>query len=245
MLFKTATVFIMVFFWETLPVAPACGSPGYEGHTWKLTQAFAEAIRAQGEQYQLCLLLGLAVILLLGITVFWCRSKMKLNEKDSWYAGTPVESKTKRDWMRLSFEQDLLYMRDKDDRYRKAKIINLSGGGLLFATSEELRQNEELAIVLELSPGEELNLTGRVVRVTENDDGGKKKRFMIGLQFINIKKGEQDKIVGKILQQQQGSVLEEKRKAKGECVLCGMPLPEGDKGVKIYCPKCTVYNEEK
>jgi len=239
-----AAIFLLVVFWGTMLVAPACGSLGYEGYTWKLTQAFAETIRDQEGQNRLYLLLGLVLILLLpGLTVFWYRYQKKLNEEVSWYTNTTIDSKTQREWMRLSFDQDLLYARHKDDKYRRAKVINMSGGGLLFATGEELQQNDELAIILVLSPGEELNLTGRVVRVTENDDSDNKHRFMIGLQFINIKKGEQDKIVRKILQEQQGTVLEERRKAKGECVLCGRPLPEGDIGVKIYCPKCSADNE--
>lgn len=240
-----AAIFVAVVFLGTMPVTPACGSLGYDGYAWKLTQAFGDAMSDMEMQNQRYLWLWLALILLLlGLTAFRYRALRKLNKKSTWNESTVLGSNIQRDWMRLSIEQELLYARDEDDKYKRAKVINMSGGGLLFATGEELQKNDELEIIIDLSPGEELNLRGRVVRVTENSENDNKKHFMIGLQFINIKKGEQDKIVGKILQEQQESVLEEKRKSKGECILCGKPLPEGDKGVKLYCPKCSVYDNE-
>ncbi|MCG9966684.1 PilZ domain-containing protein [Pelotomaculum terephthalicicum JT] len=229
-----------------MPAAPACASPGEEGYAWKLTQAFSKAMNEMTTQNQryLWLWLGL-VLLLMGLLIIRYRAQQKLNEKRYYFDSAVSESSAQRNWMRLSIEQELLYARGEDNKYKRAKVINMSGGGILFATGEELQQNDELEVILELSPGEELNLKGRVVRVTENSDSEKKERFMIGLQFTNIKKGEQDKIVGRILQEQQGSVLEEKRKSKGECILCGKPLPEGDKGVKLYCPKCSAYDDQK
>ncbi|MDF9407944.1 PilZ domain-containing protein [Pelotomaculum isophthalicicum JI] len=240
-----AALFATVVFWGTTPVTPACGSMGYDGYAWKLTQAFGDAMNDMIMQNQQYLWLWLAlIILLLGLIVFRYRTMKRVNNQNIWTAGTAAGSSTQRDWMRLSIEQEVLYAREEDDKYKRAKVINMSGGGLLFATREELQKDDELEIILELSYGEELNLKGRVVRVTEDSGGDDKKQFMIGLQFLNIKKGEQDKIVRKILQEQQESVLEERRKSKGECILCGKPLPEGDKGVKLYCPKCSAYDNE-
>lgn len=235
---------MMLVFWGMLPVAPACGGPGYEGMAWKLSQAFAEAIHDQEERYQRYLLPGLAfVFLLLGIILYWYLAHRKLTERKTWHFTAAGDSNTQRGWMRLSIEQEILFAREEDQKYKRATVINMSGGGLLLATDEEMEKNDELEIILELTPGEELKLTGRVLRVTKNDADDNKNPYMVGLQFMNIKQGEQDKIVKMILQKQQGSVIEEKRKAKGECVLCGRPLPEADIGVNIHCPKCSVYKE--
>lgn len=239
-----AALFAAAVFLGTGPVAPACGSMGYESNAWKLTQAFGDAMNDMVMQNQQYLWLWLAlIILLLGLIAFRYRTMKRVNSQNIRTAGTTAGSSTQRDWMRLSIEQEVLYARAEDNKYKRAKVINMSGGGLLFTTREELQKDDELEIILDLSSGEELNLKGRVVRVTEDSGNDDKKQFMIGVQFLNIKKGEQDKIVGEILREQQESVLEEKRKSKGECILCGKPLPEGDKGVKLYCPKCSAHDD--
>lgn len=245
-------VFFLIVTWGMAPVAPASASLGYEGTAWKLSQAFTRAIRDQEAQFRYYLLPGLAFILFLfGLIIYWYRSHKKLSASVTWNISQAAGSNTQRDWMRLSIEQEILFAREEDEKYKRAKVINMSGGGLLFATGEELEKNDELKIILEIAPGEELKLNGKVVRITKNDDSDNgndnknrnQNRYLIGLQFLNIKKGEQDKIVKRILEKQQDYVIMEKRKAKGECVICGRPLPEADVGVKIYCPKCSVYHE--
>jgi len=224
-----------------------CSAGEYDGHTWELIQAFSGALRNQEERNQNYLLPLLAlVLLLLGTGMFWFRiqkkpgtpGRMRSLDNGAGHSGTYTRPGEKqRAWLRVALNRDMLYAQGENGDFRKGRIINISGGGLLFAAGQKLKQNDELKIVFELSPGKELNLTGRVVRVTEKQDS-EDCRFLIGVEFIKIRSGEQESIVREIFQRQQEIMLEERRKAKGECVLCGKPLPEGSRGVSAYCPKC-------
>jgi len=224
-----------------------CSAGGYGSHAWELTQAFSGAMRDQEMQNRYYLLPALALVLfLLGAGIFWFRAQKKSKTSGRMRASNSSaghdfpaakHGEKQRAWLRASLNRELLYTQGENGDFKKGRVVNIGGGGLLFATSQELEINDELKIIFELTPGKELNLAGRVVRITESRDS-EGYRFLAGVKFIKIRPGEQDSIVREIFQRQQEVVLEEKRKTKGECVLCGKPLPEEDKGVRVYCRKC-------
>ncbi|HUU27074.1 MAG TPA: flagellar brake protein [archaeon] len=78
-------------------------------------------------------------------------------------------------------------------------ILDISAGGLLFSTNEELAKNDLLLLHLSLNPEVNIqDLLGKVVEIDEQKTP--KKSNLIHLQFLNIKSGEQDLIVRMIQQ---------------------------------------------
>lgn len=132
--------------------------------------------------------------------------------------------KQRRAWYRLPVNQYFLYAQDNSDFYERTKAINISGGGLLFATNEKPNKDETLKIYINIAPGKKLILSGKVAWISENPEDDKDNRFLVGIEFIDIKAGERDSIVGKILEKQQALIVESKRKANHECLKCGLPL---------------------
>ena len=221
------------------------GSPDKEGTTtWKLIQSFQGAMQgleSRNQQYWWVYLLLLVMVI--GVVVYLYISQKRLDRRLAalTFAETGLSGDSKRALIRSNVKQELYYASSSDDTYRTAQAINISGGGILFATGEKYQQNDVLKIVLELSPGEVLRLRARVVRITEQIGDSDTEPYMLGVQFINITKSEQDKIVKKIIKAQQGSIIEEKRKQKRECVFCGQPIPDWADEDAMYCPKCMDY----
>lgn len=248
--FVTIAAILLFLIMVMSPVPPSFGST--DNPTWDLIQAFKEALQDQESDNQRNLLPLLAItFLLLGLIIFWVRIQTKYNSggkkglwgiNDTRSADDPGEQR--RSWIRLPVNQYFLYAKDEAERYRKSKIINISGGGLLFATDQEIKQNDKLKINIEITPGKKLNLTGEAVWISANPDDNTNGRFLVGIQFVNIRKGEQDSIIRRILQKQQEIILQEKRKEQSECVMCGKPLPEADKEEnRSLCPRCRATKE--
>ena len=220
------------------------GSTNKEGTTtWKLIQSFQGAmngLESRNQEYWWVYLL--LMMMVIGVVVYLYISQKRLDRRLSAlsYAEIGLSGDSKRELIRSTVKQELYYSRSSGDKYRSAYAVNISGGGILFATSEKFQQNDVLKVVLELSPGEVLRLRARVVRVSEQSGDGVEP-YLLGVQFINITNSDQDKIVKKIIKAQQGSIIEEKRKSKRECVFCGQPIPDWADDDAMYCPKCMDY----
>jgi len=78
-------------------------------------------------------------------------------------------------------------------------VLDISGGGMMMTTEEELSKNDLLIFDLQLNPENVIrDLLGKVVRVEKQLAGEKN---TINIQFLNIKPAEQDLIV-RLVQQQ-------------------------------------------
>ena len=218
--------------------------PNENSTTWKLIQSFQGAmsgLESRNREYWWVYLLLLAMVSVVVVYLYISQKRLDRRISALTFADSGLPDDSKRELIRSTIKQELYYARANNDSYRTAYAINISGGGILFATNEKFQQNDVLKIVLELNPGEVLRLRARVVRITEKSGEGDIEPYMLGVQFINITKSEQDKIVRKIIKAQQGSIVEEKRKQKRECAFCGQPIPDWADDDAIYCPKCMDY----
>ncbi|NLI12211.1 PilZ domain-containing protein [Pelotomaculum propionicicum] len=240
----TASVFLILMA-LMLPAVPSFGDT--DNTAWDLTQAFKETILNQESSNRQVLLPFLALtILLLGLVIFWALAQKrseKQNPKGAWgisdFRPAGSRGEQQRAWIRLPINQYFLYARDETERYKRSRTINISGGGLLFATDQEFKKKDKININIEVSPGKKVNLIGEAVWVSENPSNNACGRFLVGIRFINIRRGDQDYIVRRILKRQQEMIAQERRKSQSECVLCGMPLPEGDREEnRSLCPRC-------
>lgn len=186
-------------------------------------------------------------IVLLVVIIFLLRSQVKSikDRANVWNIdlNDPAggQDSQRRAWLRLPVNQYFLYAQDDSNLYEKTKAINISGGGLLFATDEKPDLKEKLKININVAPGKTLTLNGQVAWVSENHEDNSDSRYMVGIEFVDIKAGEQDSIVSRILQEQQQMIIEEKRKSNNECVKCGVPLSAKDSGQEgngSVCARC-------
>ncbi|MFX4262092.1 PilZ domain-containing protein [Pelotomaculum propionicicum] len=181
---------------------------------------------------------------LLAVIAFLLRNQARLikNKSVIWHINLNEpdgSGRQRRAWFRLPVNQYFLYAQDNSDFYERTKAINISGGGLLFATNEKPNLDEKLKIYINVAPGKKLILNGKVAWISENPEENQGNRFLVGIEFIDIKAGERDSIVGKILEKQQALIVESKRKANHECLTCGLPLPDDDRRAdQSQCSKC-------
>jgi RNA polymerase-binding transcription factor DksA len=238
--------FVIAVFTGTWFAAPAQAGLSTESDGWKMIMSFSNALRDMQDRTEAYRVVYVGLLVLLAVFIGYLYLMQKRIEKNKQVIPTPNEGTSgKRKFMRLAVDQEFFYARALERTYRKAKVINLSGGGILFATAEKFQQNEELKVVMELFPDVVIRLRANVVRVTENNDPNTKQPYVMGLQFKDIKNTDQDRIIKRILKEQQEIVIEEKRKLKNLCVFCGEPLPEEAIGIRTYCPHCVDYETDK
>lgn len=189
----------------TFAVFAWVASPSYSSsdQAWELAKAFAEAIRYQESHYFTYLVIIAAPVLLtLTAIMIYMRNRNSSEDTDS-ADETANDKNQKRAWFRLSLNIDLHYAPAGTEDFRKGKLVDLSGGGLMFSTNQQLKKNDWLELNFELNPETKLDLNGRVARVVEKPGSGEKRSFLIGVEFSNIKRSEQDKIISFLLREQQ------------------------------------------
>jgi len=116
------------------------------------------------------------------------------------------------------------------------RLLDLSAGGLSFYTNEILDIDKKLYMVLDLGKPPILKLSGRVARVQFSPEGVDK-RYMIGVQFVGIRVGEQDRIIKYNLNNQR-IVIEEQKKQEEICPTCSHFLPYNELGETEPCAHC-------
>lgn len=188
-----AAVTFVLFIWT--------GRPSYAGsdQRWEVVKAFAKAIKYQESHYlpYLAAVGILIFIALLLIILYYFRTKGKTGSLFKISV-----SNQKRALFRLSIDLDLYFAPAGTQNFRAGKVVDLSGGGLQFSTDQQLRINNLLKIIFQLSPENKFELTGRIARVAEKP-GESEKKYLVGVEFLDITTSDQDKIIGFLLQEQQ------------------------------------------
>jgi c-di-GMP-binding flagellar brake protein YcgR len=76
-----------------------------------------------------------------------------------------------------------------EDRFNKAILLDLSGGGMKLKISQEVYEDDRLAVYLSLDD-EKLLVKGNIVRVAKDDD-----KFICGLSFFELGYKIREKII--------------------------------------------------
>lgn len=165
--------------------------------------------------------------------------KLETIKPDYAYKGTGDAQK--RQWMRIEAEAAFSFWQIDNqgqimDNEVSEKLLDLSAGGLSFYTDEVLDIDKKIHIQLDLGKPPIIKLTGRVARVQFSPEG-EEKRYMIGIQFLGIRTGEQDRIIKQTLNSQRRVIGEQKRQQE-MCPNCGQPLPYNERGEFDACPDC-------
>lgn len=204
---KLVLILVAAFF--GLVQAPL-SSYGSTNTSWELSKAFGAAIRDQEASKISYFVLFFIIVIIPGVIIIWYITQRRHPDPNEaraqvWLDDNNSFDKTQRAWVRFAFNQDLLFLQGSNDHFQKGKIVNISGSGLLFATDQDIELNDKLKILLVLNPGKKLNLTGKVVRIIEKTHETEKPN-LIGVEFINIRRGDQDSIIRMILEKQSSTM---------------------------------------
>jgi len=120
-------------------------------------------------------------------------------------------SSQKRKWFRLATRAEFKWMPvDQDsqarhNRYTVDRLIDISGGGICFSTDKRLNPGNQIKITISTGQGDPIYLNGQVTRVSR-DNGS----YKVAVEFIDIRAGQQDRIITWILARQRKAIHEEK-----------------------------------
>lgn len=128
----------------------------------------------------------------------------------------PLNPMQKRYWFRMQTNAEIKWefaeeaLKAKKVIYKKDHLVDISGGGLCFATAEKVEPGEELTLLVNVGEGKILNLKGTVVRVQTDSDSQDGSLYRVSLQFVDILSGERDSIVNMIMSRQRDSIQKDK-----------------------------------
>lgn len=153
-----------------------------------------------------------ALFIMMVVLVFRRSSKKEkeiFRKPPGWTPVRPQGLGQKRYWFRMgtSAEFEWIFageaLRAGKDKYNKDRLVDISGGGICFATTAKLNPGDEIKFFIDIGRDRPMPLNGKVVRVEEGDESGMHK---VAVQFINILSGERDRIVSWIMRGQRAAI---------------------------------------
>lgn len=142
----------------------------------------------------------------------WKREEKRSSERRSHRVNLrPLSPLQKRYWFRLQTSSEFEWVTAEEAEkarrinYKKDQLVDISGGGLCFTTSEKLNSGDEIKLLLDTGTGKPMYLDGHVVRVDEVTDQEKTVN-RVSVQFGELLEGERDRIINYIMDRQRDAV---------------------------------------
>lgn len=143
----------------------------------------------------------------------WKREEKRSNERRRQRVNLrPLAPQQKRYWFRVQTNSEFEWVTAEEAakarriRYKKDRLVDISGGGLCFITSEKLNTGDDINLLLDTGGGKTpLYLGGHVVRVEElkgRDIAVNK----VSVQFGELLEGERDRIITHIMNRQRDTM---------------------------------------
>ena len=111
----------------------------------------------------------------------------------------------RRAWVRVPTVMNLSYLLltedDSEPAPVEAKTIDISGGGMLFATREDIKPESFLVLKFSLFPGEEMEMLGRVVRVSKQIEE-RMRPIRVAVEFQGVDNRERGQITRYVFERQ-------------------------------------------
>ena len=144
--------------------------------------------------------------------MFWKREEKRSYERRRQRVYLrPLAPQQKRYWFRLQTNSEFEWVTAEEAskarriRYKKDRLVDISGGGLCFITSEKLNPGDDIKLLLDIGGGKPLYLDGHVVRVDELT-GRDKTVNKVSVQFGELLEGERDRIITHIMNRQRDTM---------------------------------------
>jgi len=146
--------------------------------------------------------------------------KVEVIRPDYRYRGS---SGQKRSWVRVKADMDFDYVLldeagNSVSDAKRVPVIDLSAGGLSFLSDEDLTAGRELLAFINLDEEQLLRVKARVVRVLKDPDG--ENRWTVGVQFLNLRPRDEERIVRWSIRRQR-EIIEKNKDLKANGVTAG------------------------
>lgn len=143
-----------------------------------------------------------------------------------------MESSNSRAWFRVPIVLQFKWHALPVSPYAKPKhyqdiTLDVSGGGLLFKTTQALAIKDEIKLWLPIDKTP-IELNAQVVRLQEEKQEDKT-YYLVGVKFINIREGIRDKIIAWITKSQADDLVRQKENMSVE--LDDVNYPEDEKNI--------------
>ncbi|MEN6347887.1 MAG: PilZ domain-containing protein [Syntrophomonas sp.] len=118
-----------------------------------------------------------------------------------------------RKWFRLKTSAEFRWIpttmgdRVAENKFINDRMVDISGGGLCFATAELLNPGDEIEFILNTGEGKPMRLYGIVARIIEQEEDELVNH--VSIQFAGLRNGERDRIVSWIMRRQRDGIHEE------------------------------------
>lgn len=99
----------------------------------------------------------------------------------------------RRDYVRVNFIKAINYLSSKDiekEKYKKALLLDLSGGGMKIKVDEKLDKNDLIFSKI-IYDDSIIDVNGKVVRVEKTED----KEYICGINFSDIEERTREEII--------------------------------------------------
>lgn len=113
------------------------------------------------------------------------------------------KSSDNRAWFRMPIQMQFKWQHwPEEDHVKPRKFpgiaLDISGGGMLFQTTELLNVQDEIKVWITIDETP-IELIAQVVRTQEKLNENAEKKYLVGVKFIDIREGIRDKIIAWVL----------------------------------------------
>jgi hypothetical protein len=197
--------------------------PGYSKpvEVNKFSSSFNEAFSGS-QLLSMRNIVGFALILvfILAFVIFyilWSKKEKEIHQKSYKVSWRPLKQGQKRNWFRLSTSTEIEWMpageaasKAREIKYRRDRLVDISGGGLSFTTAETLNPGDEIKFLLDTGEDKPLTINGRVIRIFEEEAGQDGPVRRAAVQFADLLGGERDRVVSYIIKLQRDAIQKRK-----------------------------------
>lgn len=215
---KKSTVFIslftgLLFFLITvLFLTPEAFALNWDDFTQSMNDAFSKKnVFTTNNLILLTIVLIITVSLILIIRFDTIRTdeirrKAYQEVRQELLAKKALAKSDNRSWFRMPVQMQFKWQHWPEELYVKPKkfsglVLDISGGGMLFQTTELLNVQDEIKLWLTIDKSP-IELIAQVIRIQEKLNESESKEYLIGVKFIDIREGTRDKIIAWILKSQ-------------------------------------------
>ncbi|MBM7623501.1 flagellar brake protein [Sporohalobacter salinus] len=122
----------------------------------------------------------------------------KIQRRD--FVRIPVRREINYRQLDLDDLQELEYDEEKQEEFKLAFTVDISGGGILLAVKEDISVNSFIEIKFKIQDFSFEKIIGKVIRIDELSDYEDK--IGLGVKYIDISQSQQDEVVQWVLQKQ-------------------------------------------
>ncbi|NLM43543.1 MAG: hypothetical protein GX201_05960 [Clostridiales bacterium] len=107
----------------------------------------------------------------------------------------------------IDFSENIEYENIEDIEYKEGILLDISEGGIMFCTKEEMKENDILEIVMDISKNKKMIFKGKIIRKQLNEE--KSSLYEYGVEFNKLSKHDKH-VLAKFIFSEQRKLLKKR-----------------------------------